>query len=314
ASIGHADDYYSGMDVHYSSGVYNKAFYLLASKSGWNTQKAFQTFARANRDYWTASTDFDQGACGVEQAASDLGFSEADVTSAFAGVGVSCDGTGPGPDPGDTVLTKGVPVTGLSGSAGQSLNFTLAVPAGASNLVFTMSGGSGDADLYVKFGSAPTDSSWDCRPYRYGNSESCTFASPSAGTYHVRIKGYSAFSGVSIVGNYGTGGGGGDAQTYSNSGDYAINNNATVYSPITVSGRSGNAPASTSISVDIKHTYIGDLRVDLLAPDGSVYNLHNRSGGSADNIIKTYTGNLSSEGLNGTWRLRVTDYAWGDTG
>src|SRR5690606_36931424 len=175
-SIGHADDYTSGMDVHYSSGVYNKAFYLLAGKSGWNTQKAFQAFARANRDYWTSSTDFDNGACGVEQAASDLGFSEADVTSAFAGVGVSCDGTDPGPDPGDTVLTKGVPVTGLSGSAGQSLNFTLAVPAGASNLVFTMSGGSGDADLYVKFGSAPTDSSWDCRPYRYGNSESCTFA------------------------------------------------------------------------------------------------------------------------------------------
>src|SRR3546814_574538 len=41
-SIGHADDYTSGMDVHYSSGVYNKAFYLLASKSGWNTETAFQ--------------------------------------------------------------------------------------------------------------------------------------------------------------------------------------------------------------------------------------------------------------------------------
>src|SRR3546814_2746211 len=77
-SIGHADDYTSGMNVHYSSGVYNKAFYLLASKSGWNTETAFQAFARANRDYWPASTDFDQGACGVEQAATDLGFSEAD--------------------------------------------------------------------------------------------------------------------------------------------------------------------------------------------------------------------------------------------
>ena len=316
ASIGHADDYYNGMDVHYSSGVYNKAFYLLANKSGWNTQKAFQAFARANRDYWTASTDFDQGACGVEQAASDLGFSEADVSSAFSSVGVSCDGEDPGdPGPGGGELTKGVPVTGQSGSSGQSLNFTMTVPSGASNLVFTMSGGSGDADLYVKFGSAPTDSSWDCRPYKSGNSESCSFASPSAGTWHVRIKGYSAFSGVSIVGDYGSGGGGGgDAQTYSNGGDYAINNNATVYSPITVSGRSGNASTSTSVSVDIKHTYIGDLKVDLLAPDGSVYGLHNRTGGSADNIIKTYTGNLSAEGLNGTWRLRVTDYAWGDTG
>src|SRR5690606_26949383 len=317
ASIGHADDYYSGMDVHYSSGVYNKAFYLLANKSGWNTQKAFQTFARANRDYWTSSTDFDQGACGVEQAAGDLGFSEADVTSAFASVGVSCDGTDPGPDPdpGSGELTKGVPVTGQSGSSGQSLNFTLDVPAGASNLVFTMSGGSGDADLYVKFGSAPTDSSWDCRPYKSGNSETCSFSSPSTGTYHVRIKGYSAFSGVSIVGDYDTGGGGdGDVQTYSNSGDYAISDYATTYSPSTGTGRSGNASTRTSVSEDIKHTYIGDLKVDLVAPDGSVYGMHNRSGGSADNIIKTYTGDLSGEGLNGTWRLRVTDYGWGDTG
>ncbi|GAB3315005.1 M4 family metallopeptidase [Luteimonas notoginsengisoli] len=315
ASIGHADDYYNGMDVHYSSGVYNKAFYLLANKSGWNTQKAFQAFARANRDYWTSSTDFDQGACGVEEAASDLGFSAADVTSAFAGVGVSCDGgTGPGPNPGTVVLTKGVPVGSQSGSAGASLAYTLAVPAGASNLVFTMSGGSGDADLYVKFGSAPTDSSYDCRPYKSGNSESCTFASPSAGTYYVRIKGYSAFSGVSLVGDYGTGGGGGGSQTYSNTTDYPINNNATVNSPIAVSGRSGKAPSATQVKVDIKHTYIGDLRVDLVAPDGSLYLLSNRSGGSTDNIIKTYTVNLSSENINGNWQLRVRDNANGDTG
>jgi subtilisin-like proprotein convertase family protein len=130
----------------------------------------------------------------------------------------------------------------------------------------------------------------------------------------VRIKGYSAFSGVSLVGDYGTGGGGGGSQTYSNTTDYAISDYATVYSPITVSGRSGNAATSTQIKVDIKHTYIGDLKVDLIAPDGSVYGMHNRSGGSADNIIKTYTGNLSSEALNGTWRLRVTDSGWGDTG
>ena len=44
------------------------------------------------------------------------------------------------------------------------------------------------------------------------------------------------------------------------------------------------------------HTYIGDLVVDLVAPDGSVYNLHNRAGGSADNINPTYTVNLSVRG------------------
>ncbi|MDX2290877.1 MULTISPECIES: proprotein convertase P-domain-containing protein, partial [Streptomyces] len=51
-----------------------------------------------------------------------------------------------------------------------------------------------------------------------------------------------------------------------------------------------------------------------IAPDGSVYNLHNRSGGSADNISQTYTVNASSEVANGTWKLRVQDKASVDTG
>ncbi|MFD0726507.1 proprotein convertase P-domain-containing protein [Lysobacter brunescens] len=214
---------------------------------------------------------------------------------------------------GGTTLTKGVPVTGLGASTGNSLNYTMVVPAGATNLTFTMSGGTGDADLYVKFGSAPTDTVYDCRPYLGGNAETCTIAAPQAGTYYVRVKAYSTFSGVSLVGDYSTGGGG-SVQTYTNGTDVAISDNATVQSTITVSGRSGNAPTSTPVAVAIVHTYIGDLKVDLIAPDGSVYVLHNRTGGSADNINQTYTVNLSSEPLNGTWTLRVNDNAGGDTG
>ena len=103
-------------------------------------------------------------------------------------------------------------------------------------------------------------------------------------------------------------------QTYSNTTDYAIADNATVNSPITVSGRTGSGSATTPVAVNIVHTYKGDLKVDLVAPDGSVYILHNRAGGSADNIVQTYTVNLSSEALNGTWNLRVNDNAGGDTG
>jgi vibriolysin len=309
-SIDNAANYTSGLDVHYSSGVYNKAFCTLAKTAGWNTQKAFQVFARANRDYWTASTNYNQGACGVETAATDLGYTKADVTAAFTGVGVSCTGGGGG---GTTALTKGVPVTGQSATTGNSLNYTLVVPAGASNLSFNLSGGTGDADMYVKFGSAPTDTVYDCRPYLSGNTETCTFATPQAGTYYVRVKAYSSFSGVSLVGDYSTDGGGG-TQTYTNSTDYPINDNATVESPITVSGRTGNAPSNAQVAVNIVHTYIGDLKVDLVAPDGSVYTLHNHSGGSADNINQTYTVNLSTEALNGTWKLRVNDNASADTG
>lgn len=211
ASIDNAANYTSSLDVHYSSGVYNKAFCTLAKKAGWNTQKAFQVFARANRDYWTASSTFNAGACGVETAATDLGYTKADVTAAFTAVGVSCPTGGGGGGGGSTggTLTKGVTVTGLSASTGGEVVYTLAVPSGATNLTFNMSGGTGDADMYVKFGSAPTDSSYDCRPYKSGNAESCSFATPSAGTYYVRLKAYSAFSGVSLVGDYTTGGGGG---------------------------------------------------------------------------------------------------------
>ncbi len=103
-------------------------------------------------------------------------------------------------------------------------------------------------------------------------------------------------------------------QTYTNTADYTISDNATVSSPITVSGRSGNGSASTPVAVNIVHTYRGDLVVDLVAPDGSVFNLLNRSGGSADNVNQTFTVNLSGEAMNGTWNLRVRDAAGGDVG
>nr|WP_232542827.1 S8 family serine peptidase [Streptomyces sp. QHH-9511] len=96
--------------------------------------------------------------------------------------------------------------------------------------------------------------------------------------------------------------------------DVTVADNATVESPITVSGVTGNAPATLKVGVDIKHTYIGDLKVDLVAPDGTVYTVHNRAGGSTDNIATTYTVNASSEVANGVWKLRVNDNASQDTG
>ncbi|MEV7414492.1 S8 family serine peptidase [Streptomyces sp. NPDC089919] len=102
---------------------------------------------------------------------------------------------------------------------------------------------------------------------------------------------------------------------FENTGDVTVNDNATVESPITVSGVTGNAPATLKVGVDIKHTYRGDLVVSLVAPDGSVYLLEDfPNSDSADNVIKTYTVNASSEVANGTWKLRVQDIASQDTG
>lgn len=118
-----------------------------------------------------------------------------------AAAGSSGGGTTPTPDPGTgtgNALQKGVSVTGISGAASSAQYWTVAVPSGTSSLVVNITGGTGDADLYVRQGSQPTTSSYTCRPYLSGNAETCTISSPTAGTYHVMIRGYSAYSGVSL--------------------------------------------------------------------------------------------------------------------
>jgi vibriolysin len=87
-SIDHQSDYHNGLGVHYSSGVYNKAFYNLATSSGWNTKKAFQVYARANRLYWSAGTNWDDAGSGVMDAACDLGFDTSAVQRSLARVGI----------------------------------------------------------------------------------------------------------------------------------------------------------------------------------------------------------------------------------
>ena len=313
-SIDNAANYTSGLDPHYSSGVYNKMFCNLAKTSGWGTPTAFKVMARANALYWTPSSTYASGACGVMTAATDLGLSTSAVASAFTSVGVStssCGGGGGGGTP--TPLSNGVAKTGISGAAGSdqlftldvpagatraeirhqrrfgrcgsvrqvrlcadhdqlhlqvrrrhhgetcsiataqagkyyvlvhgyttfsgmsltgsystgggggscggtvlcsgtavalpskstggvSSNYTLVVPSGKTSAVITISGGTGDADLYVKLGSAPTTSSYNCRPYLTGNNETCTFNAPTAGTYYINVRAYSAYSGVSLKG------------------------------------------------------------------------------------------------------------------
>ncbi len=169
---------------------------------GWDVKKAFQVYALANKSYWTATSTFDSGACGVESAATDLGYNVNDVIAAFTGVGVTCPGTGGGGGGTTTELQNNVGVTGVSAATGADKDYFITVPTGATNLVMSISGGSGDADLYTKFGSAPTTSSYDCRPYESGNAESCTVAAPSAGKYYIKAHAYAAYSGVTVKASY----------------------------------------------------------------------------------------------------------------
>ena len=107
-----------------------------------------------------------------------------------------------GPTPGTNVLQNGVAKTGLSGSLQSETFYTIEVPAGASDLTFNFSGGSGDGDLYVRFGARPTTATYDCRPFLNGNNEACSISNVQAGTYHVMIRAYAAYSGSSLIANF----------------------------------------------------------------------------------------------------------------
>ncbi len=80
-----------------------------------------------------------------------------------------------------------------------STTYSVTVPAGTTSLVFNISGGTGDADMYVRLGAVPTTTTYTCRPYTAGNNETCTFNNPTAGSvYYVNVRAYSAYSGVTL--------------------------------------------------------------------------------------------------------------------
>ncbi len=104
----------------------------------------------------------------------------------------------PPPPPPATELKNGITITDISVGARGEIKYQLTVPNGATNLLFAMYGGTGDADIYVKRGTPPTTTSFDCRPFSFGNNETCFFPAPASGVWYVTIRGFTAATGVSI--------------------------------------------------------------------------------------------------------------------
>jgi len=102
-------------------------------------------------------------------------------------------------------LQNGVTVAGITESAKAERVFTLNVPDNATNLNFITSGGSGDADLYVKFNSAPTLTSFDCKSTTSSSNESCEIGNAQAGVYYVMVQAWNAITNVSLTGSYSEG-------------------------------------------------------------------------------------------------------------
>jgi len=169
--------------------------------------------------------------------------------------------------------------------------------------------------LTVNFTDASTDSDGTivARNWTFGDGTTSAASNPSktyaaGGTYNVALTvtdddgaTHTKTDSVTVTGG---------TQTYANLIDYVTYDGYIGQSPITVSGRGGNGPATTSVTVEIAHGNIGQLKLDLVAPDGTLYNIHNRTNGGTRNLTRTVTLDLSSETLNGTWTLRgETDYA-----
>lgn len=97
-----------------------------------------------------------------------------------------------------TRIPNGGSLSDQSGAIGQFSYYTVVVPSGASNLSIQTTGGTGNPNMYVKRGSRPTQASFDCSSTSAGTTETCSFASPTAGTYHVMLHAPSAYSGVTV--------------------------------------------------------------------------------------------------------------------
>ena len=113
-----------------------------------------------------------------------------------------CDGSGNNGGGGSGIEPFQGQLTNLSGNRNTWKRYTWNVPQGVSQVTVSISGGRGDADLYMKLGSQPETNSYDCRPYQSGNNETCTFTNTSGGTWHIGIRAYSSFSGVTMNYSY----------------------------------------------------------------------------------------------------------------
>jgi Zn-dependent metalloprotease len=191
--------------VHGNSGIANLAFVLAvdggthprgkssANVPGIGLAKAEQIFYRALTVYMNSSTDFAGARTATAQAAQDL-YGASDKTAietAWCAVGV-------GACPGVDVDPINVSASNFSVPNKGWKRYTYTVPAGYTSMTVTLSGGSGDADLYITNGRQSTTSSYDCRSWNDGNSESCTINSSVPGKWYLDAYGYSAASGVTL--------------------------------------------------------------------------------------------------------------------
>ncbi|MEV8605808.1 M4 family metallopeptidase [Streptomyces griseoviridis] len=302
------DSSLGGIDVHYSSGPANHFFYLLSEGSGAKTvngvaydsptsdglpvtgigiENAQQIWYRALTTYMTSSTNYAGARTATLQAAADLFGAYTPtylaVSDAWAAINV-----GQRIAPGVNIAATANQTSGVGDAV--SLQVEAYTTNTGSALTYSATGlpDGLTIDANGLITGTPTTAATSTVAVTVADATGST----ATRTFTWRV-----------------------AHLYANSTRIDIPDaGAAVESPVTVSGRTGNASATTEVYVKIVHTYRGDLTVDLVGPNGTVYSLLNRSGGSADNVDQTFTVDASAQPVEGTWKLRVQDRASIDVG
>jgi vibriolysin len=294
--------------VHSNSGIANLAFYLMTvggtHPRGKTTvvvpalnatpltsiNMAGKIWYRALTVYMNSSTNFSGARTATTNAATDLyGAAAADsVTKAWDAVGAPGGGSGGT----TTTLTNGVAVTGIGASTGSWKHYKITVPSGQTSLSIVMSGGTGDADMYVKRGAQPTSSVWDYRPYLNGNNETVTVSNPVAGDWYISLYAYSTFASATLKATYS-----GTAACTSISGS--------------LSG-TGQQYLTAQYVSSVSGAHTGKLTGPASGVDFDLY-LQKLSGTTWTSVAAgesaTATENVSYNGTAGTYRWRVYAYS-----
>ncbi|MFB6781583.1 M4 family metallopeptidase [Streptomyces sp. NPDC056352] len=309
------DAWYSGIgsiDVHYSSGPANHWFYLASEGSGakvvngvsYNSptsdglpvtaigrDAAAKIWYRALSTYMTSSTNYAAARTATLQAAADLyGLGSEtynNTANAWAAINV-----GSRIVEGVTVTDPGLQTTLVKKSASLQIQATSTNPGA---LTYTATGLPAGLSLNASTGLiSGTPTKLGTSTVTVTVTDSTNASSTATFTWNV----------VSVI------------KTFENTTDVAIpDGGAAVFSDVNVTGIAGKAPSALKVDVDIKHTWRGDLVIDLVAPDGTLYRLKDSNiSDSADDVLATYTVDASKKTANGTWKLKVQDMFRGDSG
>ncbi|XP_060074769.1 elastase-like [Ylistrum balloti] len=143
-SIDHVNDFNDDLDVHYTSGIFNKAACLLVTSDEFDIFKVFQIFAHANRFYWHPTSNFSGAACGIAKAAYDLGHNTDEIAAAFENVGVEICSM----EKYTRTIHTDITIKSLQAKGDEKIVFKFNIRSGKSFLIYTMNG-DGDIDVTI---------------------------------------------------------------------------------------------------------------------------------------------------------------------